>query len=121
MNETKLQNAIASYLKLQYPEVVFTSESSGVRTSYGMAKRLKAQRSVHRLPDLIILECRGGFAGLLIELKVSSPYKKDGTLKAGRAYEQNKTLELLRKKGYSAHFGVGFEHTKKIIDDYLQT
>ncbi len=119
MKEKSVHTGIAKYIKYQYPNVVFTSESSGLRTSIGVAKQLKGQRSAHRLPDLIIMEPRGPWCGLILELKTESPFKKDGSLKAGRAVEQSKTLELLRSKGYYASFAVGFDQAKYFIDQYM--
>ena len=69
--------------------------------------------------------------GLFIEIKRDSVYKKDGTLKSqkikdkktGLYYdhlkEQEEILQQLRKQGYKAEFGCGFEECKKIIDEYL--
>jgi len=119
MSEKTLHTAVTKYLKLQYPKVVFMSEASGLRASIGVARQLKAQRSRHRLPDLVILEPRGGFHGLIIELKVDTPYKRDGSVKKGRLQEQYKTLKALEDKGYRTAFGVGFDHTKTIIDSYM--
>ncbi len=119
MKEKRLHTAVATYLKLQYPNVVFMSESSGLRTSIGVAKQLKAQRSKHKLPDMVILEPRGGYFGLVLELKVEDPFKKDGTLKKGRAEEQWQTLRLLQDKGYRCSFGLNFDNTKRIIDEYM--
>ena len=61
-------------------------------------------------------------AGLMIELKKEGTriFKKDGTLVADEHIrEQFDMLEDLRRRGYAAEFGIGFENTKKIIDDYL--
>lgn len=120
MSEKSFHTAIATYIKAQYPKAVFTSESSGVRVSIGVAKMLKGQRSVHKLPDLIVLEPKGGYHGLVIELKEETPYKRDGSLKKGRGIDQAATLRLLQDKNYYACFGVGFEQTKNIIDSYMK-
>jgi len=57
-SEENLQIAISSYLKYQYPDVIFTSESSGIRLTIGQATKAKKQRSKHKLPDMIILYCK---------------------------------------------------------------
>jgi hypothetical protein len=61
------------------------------------------------------------YAGLMIELKKEGTriYKKDGSFASGHIEEQAKMLALLGAKGYKAVFGVGFENTKEIIDNYL--
>jgi hypothetical protein len=120
--EERLQSAIARYIRVQYPNVVFTSESSGIRVPMGLAVQMKAQRSKHKLPDLIILETNEKFSGLMIELKNDRQaiYKKDGTFRKSEHVEaQRDTLRLLKSQGYMAVFGCGFEETKNIIDYYM--
>lgn len=120
--EESLQIAISTYLKLQYPGVVFTSESSGIRLTIGQAKKAKLQRSNDKLPDMIILEPRGEWKGLCLELKKDGTtiQTKRGAFCAGQIAEQAKTLEKLLKKGYAAFFAVGFKHAKTLIDDYMK-
>jgi len=122
MTEATIQLQVCQWLRLQYPDVIFTSESSGIRLTIGQAKKAKQLRSGNGLPDLIILEPRGGFNGLCIELKKDSPYKKDGSLKTDEHLkEQDETLTRLSKKGYYAEFATGFEEAKDIITDYMNT
>lgn len=120
--ETALQIAVSNYIKLQFPDVVFTSESSGLRVPIGLATQLKKMRSKHKLPDLIILEPKGIWHGLILELKVSEDdyLRKDGTLRQDKhIQEQHKTLSLLSKKGYFTSFVAGFDEIKKVIDEYM--
>ena len=120
--EEQLSKAVSRYLKLQYSDVVFTCDASGVRLTMGQATALKAQRSVHKIPDMIILKPNGEYHGLILELKSedSSPYLKDGSLSKGQhIQEQNQTLTELLNIGYYAVFAVGFDNAKKIIDDYM--
>jgi hypothetical protein len=120
--EEQLSKAVSRYLKVQYPDTVFTCDASGVRLTMGQATALKAQRSVHKIPDMIILKPNGEYHGLILELKSedSSPYLKDGSLSKGQhIQEQNQTLTALLNIGYYAVFAVGFDNAKKIIDDYM--
>lgn len=120
--EEQLSKAVSKYLKIQYPDVVFTCDASGVRLTMGQATALKAQRSVHKIPDMIILKPNAEYHGLILELKSddSSPYLKDGSLSKGQhIQEQNQTLTTLLNIGYYAVFAVGFDNAKKIIDDYM--
>jgi hypothetical protein len=125
-NETNLQIAICNYLKLQYPNVIFFSEPSGLRVSIGQAVQLKKMRSIGKLPDLFIAEPGKSLSGekwhgLFIEIKAENIFKQDGSLKKNEHLEaQNKMLILLNQKGYRAFFGVGFDSCKQIIDDYLK-
>lgn len=120
--EERLQSQISSYIKMQYPNVIFTSESSGLRVPIGVAVRMKNQRSEHKLPDMIILESNEKYNGLMIELKKdrSEIYKKDGTFKKSEHVEkQRKTLMLLKLQGYMAVFACGFEEAKNLVDFYM--
>lgn len=120
--EESLSRAVSSYLKIQYRDIVFTCDASGVRLTIGQATSLKAQRSVHKIPDMIILKPNSKYYGLILELKSedSSPYLKDGSLSSGKhIQEQNQTLNELMKIGYYAVFAVGFDGAKNIIDKYM--
>lgn len=119
--EDALQAAVCKYISYCYPKVVFTSDASGVVVSVGQAIKMKRTRSQDKIPDLLVLEPRGQYHGLLLELKVKSPYLKDGiTLKAGDHLSgQKKTIDKLSAKGYKCQFAVGFDECKKIIDNYM--
>jgi len=122
-SEESLQTAVSSYIKLQFPDVMFTAESSGIRLTIGQAVKAKKQRSQRGLPDMIILEPRGKYHGLCLELKKegSSPFKKDGTLKAGQhLLEQSHAIRELKKRGYFACFCSGFYQSKEMIDAYMR-
>lgn len=119
-SEEKLHIAICDYMKLAYPNVMFISEASGVRTTIGTAAKLKRMRSSHTHLDLYILEKIGKFGALIIELKAKNIFKKDGSLlKDQHLEDQAKTIMRLRQKGYAAGFACGFDEAKKIIDQYL--
>jgi len=124
MKEKHLHKQICNYIKYQYPDVIFLSDMSGLKTSIGMAVQMKALRSCRALPDLLVLKPNKEFCGLLIEIKtnVSEVYLKDGkTLKNNQHIkEQSQMLKRLNKLGYYATFGIGFENCKNIIDNYLK-
>ncbi len=121
--ETKLQMAISKYIKLQYTDVIFTAEASGIFKSRAQAGISAMQRSGSKLPDMMIDEARGGYFGLRLEIKTldKSPYLKDGrTIRNDKHVQgQYKTLLRLRKKGYCAVFTIGFDDAKKTIDHYM--
>jgi len=121
MTEAQLHKSVCNYLKLQYPDIIFTSESSGVRLTIGQAKAAKAVRSESGLPDLMIFEPMGVYKGLFIELKAKSVWLKDGTLTIEKhVREQSEIMKRLRAKGYFAMFACGFDEAKDMIDWYLQ-
>ncbi len=124
-NEQKLSIAVSNYLKLQFPNTVFCCDSSGVKLTMGQAVSLKKQRSVHKIPDMIILEPspNGVYHFMVLELKTieATPYLKNGSLsKSEHIQEQNKTLELLRTKGAYAEFAVGIDDAISKIKGYFQ-
>lgn len=79
------------------------------------------QKKGFQCPDLLIFEPRNGYAGLFIELKIKSPFKKNGELYSNKHIEgQAQTIAALQKKGYKACFAWSFDQIKIIIDNYLQ-
>ncbi len=79
-------------------------------------------RSFDALPDMFIAFPNGKFHGMFIELKTtdSSPYLQDGSISTIKhVQEQLQTLKKLHELGYAAVFGVGFEDTRKKIDNYM--
>jgi hypothetical protein len=120
--EEQIHTALATWIKLQYPDVIFTSESSGIRVSMGIAVKMKKQRSVGALPDLIILEPRCVYHGLCLEIKKDKDevYRKDGGFRVSEhIQEQAQMLDRLRRKGYFAEFGCGLTDCMAIIKGYL--
>ena len=121
--EFELQKMICQYMELQYPKVLFLSDTiASVKLRIPQQVRNKAiQKKGFKCPDLLILEPRKGYAGLFIELKTKSPFKKNGGLLANPHIEQQaKTLKVLEIKGYLTCFSWSFEMSKHIIDSYLQ-
>lgn len=138
--EAELQQQVADYLRLQYPDVLFHSDfGSGVKLTPGQAVRQKRQNGGRRAwPDMFVahtqrqlLEVKGNgilqkaenrcLGGLFIELKKEGIRlkKKNGEWASEHIAEQAEVLEELCKRGYCAEFAVGFEEAKEIIDEYL--
>lgn len=121
--EENLQLMVCNYLRISYPDVIFTSDASGVRLTQGQAGKMKAMKSVDcKFPDLMIFEPRGIFKGLFLELKSEGEkvFKVDGTPYAGHLHEQWRTLQRLAAKGYYAKFAIGFDDAKAHIDNYMR-
>jgi hypothetical protein len=122
--EYELQKSVARYLSYQYPDVEFMSDTiASIKLTKTQAGRNKViQKNGFKTPDLLIFEPRKGYCGLFIELKIESPFKKDGTIKASQKDHlllQYECLQKLSSKGYVAVFSWGFDMTKEIIDKYL--
>lgn len=121
--EYATHKAVANYLKLQHPKVIFTSDSSGIRLSIGNAKKMIALKANYKIPDLLILNPSKQYHGLIIEIKRPGEkiYLKNGELSNNKHLQaQNETLKMLEYIGYKAVFGVGFDECKKIIDEYFE-
>ena len=122
MNEKDLQINICRWLKLQYPEVIFTSESSGLRLTISQARSLAKQRSGKGLPDLMIFEPRGGYHGLFLELKREGEkvFRRDGQIRSdAHLQDQYSVINRLNDKGYLAGFAIGFDEARALITKYM--
>jgi hypothetical protein len=122
--EYELQKSVSRYLSYQYPDIEFFSDTiASLKLTINQAKRNKLiQKNGFKCPDLLILEPRKGYCGLFIELKITSPFKKDGTILSSTKDHlklQHECLLKLTSKGYKAEFSWGFDMTKQIIDKYL--
>jgi hypothetical protein len=124
--EYVLSRQIAYYLRAQYPKCFYHFDPSGLSHTKAQAGMMKALQPGRGYPDLFICEPKqslknGSYHGLFIELKPEGAkiYKKDGTPATPHLAEQLECLLKLKLKGYQAAFGIGFENTKKLIDDYL--
>jgi len=120
--EEKLQTAISNYIKLQYPDVIFTAESSGLKLPIGLAVKAKNHRNPPRgLPDILILQTNKHYKGLFLELKKETPYLKSGKLSNNKhIQEQNEVLTRLNGLGYLAFFVWSFDMAKVILDSYMK-
>lgn len=121
-DEFKLQQAVCQYLSLQYPEALFMSDTiANFKLNKIQAGRNKTiQKQGFKCPDVMILHPRGKFSGLFIELKIKSPFQKNGKLYKDEHLEgQQKTINDLIDRGYQASFATGFNEARKIIDIYF--
>ena len=121
--EERIQIALSDYLRMQYPDVIFTFDASGLRLPIGLAKKAKRMRSNKGMPDMMIFAVERGCHGLFIEIKTkkSDVYLLNGvSLKRDdHIEEQAEMIKRLNGSGYYATFGFGFDACKRIIDWYL--
>lgn len=122
--EYDLQANVCKWLELQYPNLLYMSDTvASLKLTMGQAMRnKKIQKDGFKTPDLIIFEPRGKYHGLFIELKIKSPFKKNGELYKSEHLEgQQKTINDLNELGYFATFSTGFDETIEIIQDYMNS
>lgn len=120
--EFQLQKAVCLWLSLEYSRVLFLSDTvAAITLTIPQQLRNKSiQKKDFHTPDLLIFEPNEKYHGLFIELKVKSPFKKDGTLlKNEHLEDQQRTIDDLNSKGYFACFSYSFEMTIDIINKYL--
>jgi len=118
-----LQKAVCRYLNKNYPEVLFVSDTIGnVKLNQFQAARNKEiQDEDFKCPDLLILEPNKFYKGLFIELKIKSPFKKNGELlKNDHLETQQLAIHKLLNKGYYACFKWEFDDIKELINWYMK-
>lgn len=131
-NEYILYRQVSTYLRYQYPRVLYHFDPTGLNLSKAQSGMFKAIQG-NKWPDLFIahkgIELRdelirsfqGEFHGLFLELKKEGTrlYTKDGRPATPHIQEQLDCILKLRQRGYKAEFAVGFDQAKDIIDEYL--
>ena len=119
--ESDIYFAIAKYLKIKYPQVVWRFDfSAGMKMSLGQAKKHKGMNPHRGYPDLFICQCKGVYGGLYLEIKNVKIRKMDGQLMSDKhLQEQAEMLIHLERAGYRAEFAVGFDDCIAKIDKYL--
>ena len=121
-HEYLLQKEVCKFLDINYPNVLYMSDTiANVKLTIPQQARNKAiQKEGFKCPDLIIFEPKGAYNGFFIELKIKSPYKKNGELlKNKHLQEQEATMLDLCRKGYKAGFAWEIEQIKSCIDFYM--
>ena len=120
--EYEVCKAIATYLKYQYPDVIYRFDMGGLNLSMAQAGMNKAIQCGKGWPDMFIAESIRPYKGMFLELKAEGVklQKKDGSYATPHLQEQWEMLYKLRLKGYVADFAVGFDQAKRLIDSYLK-
>ena len=121
--EFELQKRVCDYLNCNHPEILYMSDTvASLKLTKMQAVRNKSiQKDDFKTPDLIMFEPKGKYCGLFIELKVKSPFKKNGELLKNKHLEgQQKSINDLIDRGYYATFSTGYEQTIGIIEKYLK-
>ncbi len=119
--EYEIYKAIANYLRLQYPKVIYHFDYAGLYLTKAQAGKMKAIQGKKGWPDLFIAEHRGGYHGLFIEIKKEDEKltKKDNTPISEHIKNQSYMINSLSDNDYYACFCVGLDAVIKIVDQYL--
>jgi hypothetical protein len=113
---------VSTYLKYQYPNVIFHFDLTGLSLTKTQAGQNKAIQNGSGYPDLFIAVPKHQFSGLFIELKAEGVRlnKMNGEFASEHIERQFNYLRKLRDNGYEACFAIGFNQAKEIIDNYLR-
>ncbi len=120
--EYEVCKTIAKYMKLQYPHTSYHFDLAGQNLSKAQAGMMKAIQGLEKFPDFFLMEARGEYIGLFLEVKHKDKkvFKQDGSILADEHLQgQATTLTKLSLKGYRARFAIGFDECKKMIDAYM--
>lgn len=129
--EFYLQASVCDYLNRMYPKVIYRSDLAGIKMTIGQATQIKMIQKYRGWPDIIIYENAifrtnkeeyfKTFCGLAIEIKCEKKdiFKKNGEPRNKHIIEQWKIIEELKRRGFMALFGIGFDHIREKIDEYL--
>jgi hypothetical protein len=113
MDESKIQEAVVNYIRWNLQGVLYTASAGGMRTSMSQARKMKRMGYTAGTPDLCILEPKGGYHGLFIELKTPKGRPDpDGN--------QDRFIAGLKCRGYAACFCYGHQEAIAVIDHYMK-
>jgi hypothetical protein len=121
--EFVLQKAVCRFLETNYPETLFLSDTiANLKLTVPQKVRNKQiQKEGFKCPDLLILEPNKFYKGLFIELKIKSPFKKNGELYSDEHLEvQQQSMNELTEKGYLCFFKWEFDDIKELINWYMK-
>lgn len=129
MTEKQEQKQLLDWVKIQYPNLLYTEDLGGIRLTIGQATQVKKSRARRGHPDLMFqkpfLDHKGNvlFCGLALEFKSTksdSIVKKNGELKKSEhLQEQYDYIMELRKVKWFSCFAKGFEEAARIIKAYV--
>jgi len=108
--EDRLQISAMRYIRMQYPDAISFHVANERATSPMRGAKLKQMGVLSGVSDCIILEPRGNFHGLLIELKAPK----------GRLTENQKNfLNKAEIKGYDVAVCWSFDEVMVKVDGYM--
>lgn len=123
-HQKKLFDWLLDEVMIDYPEIhpLFFSTLNGIpipgspKVKSKIINSMKAQGMTVGVPDTLFLSGRGGYLGLVLELK--RPEVK-GEANGGLSESQMEFLDAARAEGYMAETAWGYNEARKIIKDYL--
>lgn len=120
--EYDIQAAFVKQMALRLPQImVFSDTAAHIKKTRMQQIRANKLSTLVKWPDVFIPQPSGEYAGLYLEFKSETPFKKDGvTLKKDEHVEaQAKCLEMLRHRGYMAEFVWTSDQAIDLVKKYL--
>lgn len=111
-DESDLQIKIADWIKSNYPDCLFTIAPNDIKLNIWQGKCLKRRGYRKGTLDFLILEPRGIFHGMFLEIKTSHGKETD---------EQKEFIKLSSERGYFAITTWGYDEAIKYIGIYLES
>ena len=109
--EHDIQVAIVGLLESIEPTPLYSATVGGVRLAIHTAKKMKEAGYSKGVPDMLIYEPCGMYAGLAIEVKTEK----------GRASDEQKAwIRNLNNRGWRAEICKGFEECADVICEYFE-
>ena len=108
--EHDIQVAIVGLLESIEPTPLYSATVGGVRLAIHTAKKMKEAGYSKGVPDMLVYEPRGMYAGLAIEVKTEKGRASD---------EQKEWIRALNSKGWRAEICKGFEECADVICEYF--
>lgn len=110
--EHRLQVACVRWFRLQYPGMAksLIAVPNGGRRDEVTGAKLKAEGVVAGVADLLLLEARGGYAGLAIEMK---------TEKGRQSRSQEEWQRYITGRGWDYVVVRSLEQFMAVVKDYL--
>lgn len=118
LSESNLQQALITWAKTQskkYPELLWCHAiPNGSKRDSREAMRLKSEGVKAGILDLHLPVPRGGYHGLMLELKIPGGKCKAPSL------EQAEYISFLKNQGYATIVSNSFDELKTFLIDYLE-
>jgi hypothetical protein len=109
--EDNLHRACCQWMDLQYPKILYTHAANESRRTKFERYKASQLRMKAGVPDLLIFEPNGQYAGLSIEFKIK-PNKCTS--------EQNNWLEGLKSRGWQTEVVYTIEQFIEVVNNYMK-
>jgi hypothetical protein len=108
--EQKIQIAVANYVRLRYPDALWTISPVSLIIGRNLGVLALRMGYTPGTPDLIFFEPRGRFKGLFIELKSATGDTSD---------KQDIFIQKALDRGYATAVCFSYQEAVQTLDNYM--